>query len=131
MEEVVMDLTDAKIADIKSRTMDKFFLENRDDGLKIYRADIDKYDYCEIAEIDGVCINGLMCVAPICEKEAELRAIFSDMRRLFIDIGDKKTDNVNMNVLSMGMSGDYESAILEGANLVRIGSAIFGARIYR
>ncbi|MBR2867984.1 MAG: YggS family pyridoxal phosphate-dependent enzyme [Clostridia bacterium] len=86
---------------------------------------------CEIAEIDGVCVNGLMCVAPICEKEAELRAVFSDMRRLFIDIGDKKIDNTNMNVLSMGMSGDYESAILEGANLVRIGSAIFGARIYR
>ena len=86
---------------------------------------------CEIAEIDGVCIDGLMCVAPICEKEAELRAIFSDMRRMFIDIGSKKIDNINMNVLSMGMSGDYESAILEGANLVRIGSAIFGARIYR
>ena len=86
---------------------------------------------CEIAEIEGVAVNGLMCVAPICEKEAEIRAIFSNMRRMFIDIGDKKIDNINMNILSMGMSGDYESAILEGANLVRIGSAIFGARIYR
>lgn len=86
---------------------------------------------CEIAEIDGVCINGLMCVAPICEKETEIRSVFANMRRMFIDIGTKKIDNINMNVLSMGMSGDYESAILEGANLVRIGSAIFGARIYR
>ncbi len=86
---------------------------------------------CEIAEIEGVAVNGLMCVAPICEKESEIRAVFSNMRRMFIDIGSKKIDNVNMNVLSMGMSGDYESAILEGANLVRIGSAIFGARIYR
>lgn len=86
---------------------------------------------CEIAEIDGVAVNGLMCVAPICEKEAEIRAVFSNMRRMFIDIGDKKIDNINMNVLSMGMSGDYKSAIVEGANLVRIGSAIFGARIYR
>lgn len=86
---------------------------------------------CEIAEIEGVSINGLMCVAPICEKEAEIRAVFANMRRMFIDIGAKKIDNINMNVLSMGMSGDYESAILEGANLVRIGSAIFGARIYR
>ena len=86
---------------------------------------------CEIAEIEGVAVNGLMCVAPICEKESEIRAVFSNMRRIFIDIGSKKIDNVNMNVLSMGMSGDYESAILEGANLVRIGSAIFGARIYR
>lgn len=86
---------------------------------------------CEIAKIDGVNIKGLMCVAPICEKEAEIRAIFSNMHRLFIDIGAKKMDNINMSVLSMGMSGDYKQAILEGANLVRVGSAIFGARIYR
>ncbi len=86
---------------------------------------------CEISEIDGIIINGLMCVAPICEKEAEIRSIFSNMHRIFIDIGAKKIDNINMNVLSMGMSGDYKEAILEGANLVRVGSAIFGARIYR
>lgn len=86
---------------------------------------------CEISEISGVSIDGLMCVAPICENEAEIRAIFSNMHRLFIDIRDKKRDNINMNVLSMGMSGDYKEAILEGANLVRIGSSIFGARIYR
>ena len=86
---------------------------------------------CEIAETGGISINGLMCVAPICEKEAEIRAIFSNMHRMFIDIGAKKIDNINMSVLSMGMSGDYKQAILEGANLVRVGSAIFGARIYR
>ncbi len=86
---------------------------------------------CEISEIKGVSVNGLMCVAPICEKDAEIRSIFSNMHRMFIDIGAKKLDNINMNVLSMGMSGDYKQAILEGANLVRVGSAIFGARIYR
>ena len=86
---------------------------------------------CEISEINGISVNGLMCVAPICEKEAELRSIFSNMNRMFIDIGAKKIDNVNMNILSMGMSGDYKLAILEGANLVRVGSAIFGSRIYR
>ncbi len=86
---------------------------------------------CEISEINGIVINGLMCVAPICEKEAEIRSVFSNMYRLFIDIRDKKRDNINMNVLSMGMSGDYKEAISEGANLVRIGSSIFGARIYR
>lgn len=86
---------------------------------------------CEISEISGVSIDGLMCVAPICEKDAEIRAVFSNMRRLFIDIGSKKMDNIHMNTLSMGMSGDYKQAILEGANLVRVGSAIFGARIYR
>lgn len=86
---------------------------------------------CEIAEIEGIKIGGMMCVAPICENEAEIRGIFSNMHRLFIDIGAKKMDNINMDVLSMGMSGDYKEAILEGANLVRVGSAIFGARIYR
>lgn len=86
---------------------------------------------CEISEIKGISVDGLMCVAPICEKDAELRSIFSNMHRLFIDIRSKKLDNVNMNVLSMGMSGDYKQAVIEGANLVRVGSAIFGARIYR
>ena len=86
---------------------------------------------CEIAGIEGISIDGLMCVAPICENESEIRLIFSNMHRMFIDIGAKKMDNINMNVLSMGMSGDYKYAILEGANLVRVGSAIFGARIYR
>ena len=85
----------------------------------------------EIAEIEGLTVDGLMCVAPICEKDAEIRSIFSNMHRMFIDIGAKKIDNMNMNVLSMGMSGDYRQAILEGSNLVRVGSSIFGARIYR
>lgn len=85
----------------------------------------------EISEIGGLTVDGLMCVAPICEKDAEIRSIFSNMHRMFIDIGAKKIDNINMNTLSMGMSGDYVNAILEGANLVRVGSAIFGARIYR
>ncbi|MBR3818556.1 MAG: YggS family pyridoxal phosphate-dependent enzyme [Clostridia bacterium] len=86
---------------------------------------------CEISEISGISIDGLMCVAPICEKETEIRSVFSNMHRLFIDIRDKKRDNINMNVLSMGMSADFKEAILEGANLVRIGSSIFGARVYR
>ena len=52
------------------------------------------------------------------------------MRQLFIDIGAKKYDNVSMDFLSMGMSNDFEDAILEGANVVRVGTAIFGARNY-
>lgn len=86
---------------------------------------------CEISEISGVLIDGLMCVAPIFEKDSEIRNVFSNMHRMFIDIRAKKIDNINMNVLSMGMSGDFKQAILEGANLVRVGSAIFGSRIYR
>ena len=85
----------------------------------------------EISKIQGICIKGLMCVAPICEKKQELMNIFSNMRNKFIDIDTKKMDNINMEILSMGMSGDYVDAILGGANLVRVGSAIFGPRIYR
>ncbi len=86
---------------------------------------------CEISEIKGISIDGLMCVAPICENNTKIRNIFSNIHQLFIDIKDKKRDNICMNILSMGMSGDYKEAILEGANLVRVGSSIFGMRIYR
>jgi len=84
----------------------------------------------EIAEIDGIRVCGLMCVAPICENNLKLLNIFENMYKLFIDIDSKKRDNIYMDFLSMGMSGDYETAILGGANLVRVGSAIFGPRIY-
>ena len=52
------------------------------------------------------------------------------MHKSFVDIRDKKLDNIDMEILSMGMSGDYEAAVLEGSNIVRVGSAIFGARKY-
>ncbi len=84
----------------------------------------------EISEINGISVRGLMCVAPICENKAELLKIFENMYKLFIDIDSKKRDNIRMEILSMGMSGDYETAILGGSNLVRVGSAIFGPRIY-
>lgn len=86
---------------------------------------------CEISEINGIFVRGLMCVAPICDKNTELRRIFSQMYRSFIDIRSKKIDNINMDFLSMGMSADFSEAILEGSNLVRVGSAVFGARNYR
>lgn len=85
----------------------------------------------EISEINGITVEGLMCVAPICGDEAKLRTVFSNMYRSYLDIGAKKINNINMRILSMGMSGDYREAILEGANLVRVGSAVFGQRNYR
>ena len=80
--------------------------------------------------LPGIRVCGLMTIPPICEKESEIREYFSKMHKLFIDRQGKKMDNGNMAVLSMGMSGDYEQAILEGATMVRIGSALFGARKY-
>lgn len=84
----------------------------------------------EIAAFQGIKVRGLMAIPPICEKTSEIRGYFSDMRKLFIDMAGKKIDNVTMDYLSMGMSGDYYEAVLEGANMVRIGSSLFGARNY-
>lgn len=82
----------------------------------------------QIAQIEGVCIRGLMAIPPICDTSAEIRHYFRQMRELFIDIGAKKIDNSHMVYLSMGMSGDFDTAVEEGANLVRIGTALFGRR---
>jgi pyridoxal phosphate enzyme (YggS family) len=84
----------------------------------------------QISELKGVKIKGLMCVPPICDSESEAAAFFNAISKLFIDIKDKKIDNVDMCILSAGMSSDYETAIRCGSNLIRIGSALFGARIY-
>lgn len=85
----------------------------------------------EISSLPAVNVKGLMTIPPICDNSDEIRRYFSKMNRLFLDISSKKLDNVSMDVLSMGMSGDYYEAILEGANMVRIGSALFGNRIYK
>lgn len=84
----------------------------------------------EIAELPGVKVEGLMAIPPICGSSVEAREFFALMYKLFIDINSKKIDNINMHILSMGMSSDYADAILEGANLVRVGSSLFGARRY-
>ena len=82
----------------------------------------------EISEMRNIIVCGLMAIPPICEKNSEIRAFFYDMRKLFIDIQGKKMDNIEMSILSMGMSGDYREAILEGSTMIRVGSSIFGYR---
>ena len=84
----------------------------------------------EISEIQGIAVKGLMTIPPICEKNTILCEFFENIYNIYVDIKGKKLDNISMNILSMGMSGDYEQAILCGSNLVRIGSSIFGPRIY-
>lgn len=84
----------------------------------------------QISSFSGIRVRGLMTVPPILHTESEKRRIFSQMRELFIDIKGKNIDNVDMGVLSMGMSADYREAILEGATLIRVGSALFGRRTY-
>ena len=75
-------------------------------------------------------VRGLMCVPPIALESGGNRPYFAQMRQLFVDNNGKKYDNVFMDFLSMGMTDDYMDAVAEGANMVRIGSAIFGRRQY-
>lgn len=84
----------------------------------------------EIAEMPNIKINGLMTIPPICDSEKEVSRYFEIMHNAFVDIREKKLSNINMDILSMGMSGDFESAVANGSNIVRVGSAIFGARKY-
>lgn len=86
---------------------------------------------CEkAAELSHVKVSGLMTIAPLCVSKVATRLHFANTRKLYIDIADRKYDNISMECLSMGMSADFEEAILEGSNMVRVGSAIFGKRIY-
>ncbi|PKM50266.1 MAG: YggS family pyridoxal phosphate-dependent enzyme [Firmicutes bacterium HGW-Firmicutes-7] len=82
----------------------------------------------EAAQLPNICIKGLMTVAPFVEDAEENRPIFREMFQVFVDINSKNIDNVTMDVLSMGMTNDFEVAIEEGATMVRIGTAIFGER---
>lgn len=84
----------------------------------------------EISQLQNVRIRGLMTVAPFVEDAEENRPYFKQLKQLLVDINNKKIDNVNMDILSMGMTGDYEVAIEEGATIVRVGTGIFGARVY-
>lgn len=78
----------------------------------------------------GVCLSGLMAIPPVSEKKGDNCGYFAKMRNLFVDISEKKYDNINMVCLSMGMSDDFEDAIAEGATMIRVGTAIFGQRNY-
>ena len=84
----------------------------------------------KMAEYPHCHLKGLMAIPPVSEHEGDNCRYFAEMRNLFVDISAKKYDNVSMECLSMGMSGDYPDAIREGATMIRVGTAIFGARHY-
>lgn len=89
------------------------------------------YDALEIiSKLPHLKIEGLMTIAPFVENAEENRVHFKNLRKLSVDIKQKNIDNVNMCNLSMGMTGDYEIAIEEGATFVRVGTGIFGERNY-
>lgn len=84
----------------------------------------------EISELENVKVSGLMTIAPNVANPEENRAYFKAMKDLFVDISSKNIDNVEMKVLSMGMTNDYTVAVEEGATMIRVGTGIFGARDY-
>ena len=84
----------------------------------------------EESKFQHIRIKGLMTIAPYVENAEENRNIFKELKTLSVDISNKNIDNVNMDILSMGMTGDYEVAVEEGATLVRVGTGIFGERNY-
>ena len=84
----------------------------------------------EIAKLPGILIKGLMTIAPYVENAEENRQYFEKLRQIYVDIIHKNIDNVCMEELSMGMTGDYQVAVEEGATFVRVGTGIFGERIY-
>ncbi len=84
----------------------------------------------EIAKLPNVVIKGLMTIAPYVENSEENRLYFAKLMQIYVDIIHKNIDNVFMEELSMGMTGDYEVAIEEGATCVRVGTGIFGERQY-
>lgn len=84
----------------------------------------------KIAPLPGICVKGLMTIAPYVENPQENRQYFVKLRQLAVDIKSKNIDNVHMDILSMGMTGDYMVAIEEGATYVRVGTGIFGERQY-
>ena len=82
----------------------------------------------DIARLPHVHVKGLMTIAPFVENAGNNRMIFRTLKELSVDIAGKNIDNVSMNILSMGMTNDYEVAIEEGATHIRVGTAIFGER---
>lgn len=85
----------------------------------------------DISRLENVQIKGLMTIAPYVADPEENRLYFRRIKQLSVDITNKNIDNVSMEILSMGMTGDYEVAIEEGATMVRVGTGIFGERIYK
>ncbi len=84
----------------------------------------------KMVDYPSVCVRGLMAIPPICQNPGDNDKFFQEMYNLSVDITAKKYDNVKVDILSMGMSGDFREAIACGSTMVRVGTAIFGARNY-
>ena len=84
----------------------------------------------DIAKLPNICVKGLMTIAPFVENAEKNRPFFSNLKKISVDIMEENIDNITMENLSMGMTGDYTVAVSEGATYVRVGTGIFGVRQY-
>ena len=114
---VVPILVEVNIADETTK-----FGVSKEDAMELVR---------QIASLDALFIKGLMTIAPYVVDPEENRAYFRKIKELSVDIDNHNIDNVSMDILSMGMTGDFEVAIEEGATMVRVGTGIFGKRDYQ
>lgn len=114
---VVPILVEVNIADETTK-----FGVSKEDAMELVR---------QIASLDALPIKGLMTIAPYVVDPEENRAYFRKIKELSVDIDNQNIDNVSMDILSMGMTGDFEVAIEEGATMVRVGTGIFGKRDYQ
>lgn len=114
-KDIVMPvLVEVNVAEEESKF--GFHVEEVEDALK------------QIQEHSGVCVRGLMTIAPFVDNPEDNRPVFQKLNKLYVDMKTKNIDNDTMNILSMGMTGDFEVAVEEGATMVRVGTGIFGAR---
>ncbi len=120
-EAVKKDVEAAILIEVNVSQEDSKFGVSVDDSLSLIR---------QVSLLPNIQIKGLMTIAPYVENPEENKPYFEILRQLAVDISNKNIDNVNMNVLSMGMTGDYMVAIKEGATIVRVGTGIFGQRQY-
>lgn len=86
--------------------------------------------YVNISKLPYVNVRGVMCIAPYVVEPEQNRHYFADLRKIFVDITNNIVDNSRVDIMSMGMTGDYQVAVEEGATLIRVGTGIFGARNY-
>ena len=114
---VVPILVEVNIADETTK-----FGVSKEDAMELVR---------QIASLDALSIKGLMTIAPYVVDPEDNRAYFRKIKELSVDIDNQNIDNVSMDILSMGMTGDFEVAIEEGATMVRVGTGIFGKRDYQ
>lgn len=86
--------------------------------------------YVNISKLPYVNVRGVMCIAPYVVEPEQNRHYFADLRKIFVDITNNIVDNSRVDIMSMGMTGDYQVAVEEGATLIRVGTGVFGARNY-